>query len=679
MSRVLVTDLDGTLLGGDSDDRLALREALDRHPEVTVVFATGRGPASVREVLRDPLVPRPRWIVADVGATVLDGADFSAVEPLQGQLRAGWPGPERVRAALERFPALEYQRGVAQDGRCSYYLEPADLTAELTAAVAGLGLAWVYSGGRFFDVLPPEASKGAAVRALAEKLNWPADSVLVAGDSLNDLSLFRLGAHGVIVGGAEPALGAAVGDDPLVHRPERPGAAGILAALRSLGWVGRGARAPRRHALVVAYHRPSPLARPPASPNGILPTLASAFHDGLPGIWVAARPGDERPAAGARRDDVRLSAAEWSGYFHRACKETLWPVLMSAPDRAVFDPDAWAVYRSVNARFAEHLAERAAPGGTVWLHDYNLWLVPGLLRATRPDLRIGLFHHTPFPAPEVFATLPVAAELRASLARLDWAGFHTAAFADRFRHALAGLPARPRVGVHPLGVDRPAVEALARTRTPAPRPAVGRLVLSVERLDWAKAPVQKVDALDRLLTARPDLRGQVVFRLVCPPPEPGITAHDTTRALLERRIAEVDARWSHGSWHPVEYRPDSLTLPEVVDEYLAADVFWVTSLQDGMNLTAKEFVAARAAGARPPGVLVLSRRTGAAEQFGSAALLTDPLSPADLTARLAQALDTTPAERRARMARLSALLGHDRPIDWATRIVGAIRQAPSGG
>ncbi len=203
-------------------------------------------------------------------------------------------------------------------------------------------------------------------------------------------------------------------------------------------------------------------------------------------------------------------------------------------------------------------------------------------------------------------------------------------------------------------------------------------MLSVERLDWAKAPVQKVDALDRLLTTRPELRGQLVFRLVCPPPEPGITAHDATRALLERRIDEVNARWGGGSWQPVEYRPVSLALPEVVEQYLAADVFWVTSLQDGMNLTAKEFVAARAAGTRPPGVLVLSRHTGAAEQFGPAALLTDPHSPADLTARLAEALATTPAERRARLDRLSTLLGHDRPVDWATRIVEAIRRAPHG-
>jgi trehalose-6-phosphate synthase/hydroxymethylpyrimidine pyrophosphatase-like HAD family hydrolase len=685
VSRILVTDLDGTLLGGAIGDRRLLREALDRHPEVTVVFATGRGPASVREVLRDALVPQPRWIIADVGATVLDGTDFSPVEPLQGHLRTGWPGERRVRAALDRFPSLQYQQAVAQDGRCSYHLAPDGLTGELTAAVAALGCAWVYSADRYFDVLPPGASKGSALRALARTLDWPAESIVVAGDSLNDLSLFRLGAHGVIVGGAEPALSTAIGADPLVHRPDRPGAAGILAALQELGWVTA------RHALVVGYHRPPQDSgavgdRPRASPNGILPTLTSAFTDGLPGLWVAALTGDDaahRP--GMPMSLVPLSAAEWSGYFHRACKETLWPILMSEPDRSRFDARSWAAYRGVNARFAEHISARADAGATVWLHDYNLWLVPGLLRTTRPDLRVGLFHHTPFPPPEVFATLPVAAELRASLARLDWAGFHTAAFAEHFGAALAGLPAAPRIGVHPLGIDRAAIEALARSRIPVPGPTAERVVLSVERLDYAKAPVQKVDAFDRLLAARPGLRGRLTFRLVCPPPEPGITAYDTTRVLLEQRVTEVNHHWQQAGWQPIDYRPDNLSFAEVIDAYLAADVFWVTSLQDGMNLTAKEFIATQAAlpshGARGPGVLVLSRHAGAAAEFGDTALLTDPRSPADLGSVLARALDAGPAERRARMARLSALLGRERPVDWALRVIDAIRQpghAPPG-
>ena len=681
--RILTTDLDGTLLGGTLADRRRLQTALDRHPEVTVVFASGRGLSSIREVLRDPLVPRPRWIIADVGASVIDGADLAPVESLQNGLRRGWPGARRVRTALRRFPGLAYQRGVIQDGRCSFHLSPDRLTRELTDAVRALGCTWSYSADRYFDVLPQGASKGSALAALAAEQHWPMSAVLVAGDSLNDLSLFALGAHGVIVGNAEPALLEAVPEDESVQRADRPGAAGILSGLQELGWVEGD------HPLVVGYHRPPAHWTPdgwrlPASPNGILPTLRSLFTENRQALWVAAAvlEPDAHPAPLDRHDTglplsfVRLSPDEWADYVHRTCKETLWPVLMSQPRRLRFDPGTWTRYREVNARFADHISARAAPGATVWLHDYNLWLVPGLLRPARPDLRIGLFHHTPFPPPEIFAALPTAPEIRASLACLDWAGFHTETFADHFRRALAEAPRVPRVGVHPLGIDRDAIAALARARrSPAgpAGPADESLVLSVERLDYAKAPVQKVEAIAALLARHPELRGRLRFRLVCPPPEAGITSYDATRQQLESRIASVNRVCGTAGWQPIEYLPRSLPFAEVIDHYLAADVFWVTSLQDGMNLTAKEFVAAQRAADRS-GVLVLSRHAGAAAQFGAAALLTEPHSPTNLVDTLYQALTLAPEERRTRLERLADLLGHQRPADWAADPLAASRR-----
>ncbi|WP_370150901.1 HAD-IIB family hydrolase [Streptacidiphilus sp. EB129] len=692
--KILVTDLDGTLLGGDGTDRRRLHAALSRHPEVTVVFATGRGLPSVVQVLHDPLVPRPRWIITDAGTGVVDGADLTPVQEFQERLRAHWPGSGAVRAALDRFPALRYQHGVAQDGRCSFHLRPEDLTRELTDAVRELGCTWLYSADRYFDVLPPNAGKGSALAALAAQQDWPMSCVLVAGDSLNDLSLFGLGAHGVIPSNAEPGLRAAVPADDLVTRPEQPGAAGVLSALQALGWVERD------HPLVVGYHRP-PVSRtpagwqPPASPNGILPTLRSLLAGGLDAVWATAAidgpdgagpdgagPDGASDAAplgqghetGLPLSFVRLSPAQWSGYFHRACKDTLWPVLLSQPRRMGFDPAAWDQYRQVNARFADHISACAAPRATVWLHDYNLWLVPGLLRPVRPDLRIGLFHHTPFPAPEILAALPTVTEIRHSLTCLDWAGFHTRAFADNFRRTLAGTACPPRVGVHPLGDDRDAIAALARSRGAGTRPGNGMLVLSVERLDYAKAPVEKVEAVAALLALHPWLRGRLRFRLVCPPPEAGITAHETTRRRLERRITEVNRLWGTAAWQPVEYLPVSLSFAEVIDQYLAADVFWVTSLQDGMNLTAKEFVAAQAA-VRGAGVLVLSRHAGAAEELGEAALLTDPHAPDDLRNVLHRALLLPPGERRSRLTRLSALLGRHHPADWAADIIAAIGRA----
>lgn len=441
----------------------------------------------------------------------------------------------------------------------------------------------------------------------------------------------------------------------------------------------------RDYPLVVGYHRP-PVSwtpggwQPPASPNGILPTLRSVFTGNLQAIWATAAVIGQNTAP-ARLDGhstglplsfLPLSPTEWTGYFHRACKETLWPVLMSQPQRLRFDADAWAHYRAVNARFADHISTLAAPGATVWLHDYNLWLVPGLLHSTRPDLRLGLFHHTPFPPPDIFAALPTAPEIRACLGCLDWAGFHTEPFAEHFRQALAGTPRPPRLGVHPLGIDRDAIETLARTRMPHRRPAGGPLVLSVERLDYVKAPVQKVQAIAALLDRCPELSGHLRFRLVCPPPEAGITAYDATRQTLERRIIEVNRAWRTANWQPIDYLPRCLPFAEVIDHYLAADVFWVTSLQDGMNLTAKEFIAAHTA-ADLSGVLVLSHHAGAATQFGTAALLTDPHSPTNLVDTLQQALTLTPAERRTRLKHLADLLGHHPPADWASQIITAIR------
>lgn len=677
--RVLAADLDGTLLGAAATDRSRLRAVLARHPEVTVVFATGRGLPAVREALCDPLLPRPRWIIADIGATVVDGIDLSPVEPLQTQLRTGWPGNDRVRAALVGFPALRYQHDAAQDGRCSFYLDPDQLTTNITDEVAALGCRWIYSAGRYFDVLPPGASKGSALWALAQQQGWPTDSILVAGDSLNDLSLFTLGAHGVIVGNAEPALSLAVPVDDRVCRSSRPGAAGVLQALQRLGWVHH------HYPLVIGYHRP-PVSwtaqrgwHQPASPNGILPTLNHLFTGKLDAVWVAGGvvEAEDHLACLNGHDTqiplsfVPLTPGQWSGYFHRACKEALWPVLMSQPERMRFDRAAWAHYRTVNERFAQHIASTAGPQATVWLHDYNLWLVPGLLRTTRPDLKLGIFHHTPFPPPEAFACLPTAVEIRASWSCLDWAGFHTSTFATRFRHVIGDAP-RPRIGVHPLGIDRKAVEALARARASDRQRAPGTLVLSLERLDYTKAPLEKVEAIATLFTHHPELRGSLRFRLVCAPPEPGITAYQTTKQELERRITQTNQTWTADNWQPIEYIPQTLSFTEVIDNYLAADVFWVTSLQDGMNLTAKEFIAAQAA-VDGSGVLVLSRHTGAAEQLGTAALLTDPNSLQDLIDKLMHALTLSSHERRARLHRLADLLGHHSPSTWAAQIITAIQ------
>ncbi|WP_242438496.1 HAD-IIB family hydrolase [Streptomyces sp. CB00455] len=682
--RVLVADLDGTLLGGSPHDRRRLLDVLNGNPDITVVFATGRGLESVLALMRDdPLLPPPHWIIADVGSSIIDATRMTHDRTLEARLRAGWPGAARIRAALAAFPRLRYQEQVPQEGRCSFYLAREDLSPKLIRAVRALGCSWSYASDRYFDVLPLRAGKGPALELLAGRLAWPHPTILVAGDSLNDLSLFRLGTPGVAVANSEPALIAQVADSPLVHHSALEGAAAVLEALDRL-------RRPPTRSVVVGYHR-SPTCRldgqwrTPSSPNGVLPTLQAALADGeLDAVWAAAHVGEAPaplppppPAAGGPALSLlALPPGLWAGYFHRTCKETLWPALMSRPDLIRHQPAHWADYVAVNTAFARHIATLAERDATIWLHDYNLWLVPAVLKADRPDLTIGLFHHTPFPRPDVFRRIPQAEQLRDSLARLDWAGFHTRDCADNF-HRLLARPAghAPRVGVHPLGIDRRAVAHLARARAAArPRRDTNgaQLVLSVERLDYAKAPVHKIRALDTLLAAEPALRQQIRYRLICPPPEPGIRAYDTTRTALEEAITHCNGRWSTPGWQPVEYIPHNLDFSAVVDHYLEADVFWVTSLADGMNLTAQEYITAHHA-ARSPGVLVLSRHAGVAQHLGTAALLTDPLLPQDLVDTLHAALTMTKDQRATHIARLAALLDTPDPAHWARTVIIAIR------
>lgn len=678
-AKVLVADLDGTLLGGRPRDRRRLLQALERHPEIVVVFATGRSLESVRTLLRDDaLVPFPHWIIGDVGASVIDAARMTRLESLEEQLRAGWPGTAHVRRALRHFPQLVYQ-DVPQDGRCSFYLAPDGLTDEVKTAVKELGCSWSYASERYFDVLPSRASKGQAVRLLAHMLSWPRQAMLVAGDSLNDLSLFRLGTHGVVVADAEPALAARVPASALVDASDLPGAAAVLQAMERRGWI-------EQWSVVVGYHRPPVHWRDgrwlaPSSPNGVLPTLRAALVDErLDAVWAAAHVGETRapcpPSAvtgGLGLSLLPVSENRWAGYFHRVCKETLWPALVAQPHLIQDRPEHWPEYEKVNAAFADHISSLATTGATVWLHDYNLWLVPGILKNQRPDVTIGLFHHTPFPHPDVFRRIPAAERLRESLALLDWAGFHTSDCAENFRRLLSDTTATPPLtGVHPLGIDHQAVAALARTRRPHREDRDAQLILSVERLDYAKAPVHKIHALATLLHQNPGLRERLRFRLVCPPPATGIRAYDATRAELEQAVTEVNDRWSTAGWQPVDYIPHNLDFTEIIDHYLSADIFWVASLADGMNLTAQEYVAARAATARP-GVLVLSRHAGIAQHLAGAAMLTDPHSPADLVRSLHTALTMTTEQRRTHLAHLSALMRFPAPAEWARNVIAAIR------
>jgi glucosylglycerol-phosphate synthase len=722
---MLATDLDGTFLGGRQADRQRLYKKIRDWPGLQLVFVTGRGLESVLPLLSDPILPDPAFVIADVGATVVDGATLAPVQPLQTELDRRWPGPEAVLSLLDGIPGLQRQE-VPQERRCSFFLDDPGLLPRVEERLAGLDCRVLFSADRYLDVLPSGVSKGSTLARLAAHLGVAPEEVFVAGDTLNDLSLFEAGFAGVAVGNAEPALQDRVRGRPGVVLAERHGAGGILEGLLTRGHTSVEDAAPDPAAgdaqLVIVYHRlpfeerrvgGRTVRRPPSSPNGILPTLLGLFSGSRTGSWIAWSIQESRapPSFGLHEvvdaeryphllaSRIALTGEDVRRFYKSFSKHAFWPVIFSFIDRARFSEEDWQHFEEINRLFAERAAAEADQGALVWVHDYNLWRVPAHLRRLRPDLKIAFFHHTSFPPADVFNVLPWRREIVASLLQCDYVGFHvpryvanfvdvarahgplevtdTTPCAPRFRVWGAALgqeaiPTRIRagersigLGAHPVGVDTAAIaEILERPEVRERRAEIARelagtrVVLSVERLDYVKGPVQKLESFEGLLEEHPELREQVVLVLVTTPPAEGMAAYDKVRTAVDETVGRINGRFGTLGWVPVRYFYRSLPFPEVLAYCAAADVGWITPLRDGLNLVAKEYVAAQAA-TGGDGVLVLSEFAGASVELHGA-LLTNPYDPRDLTRVLARALGLPPAERRERMRRLAEIVsGYD--------------------
>jgi glucosylglycerol-phosphate synthase len=733
----LATDLDGTFLGGRQADRLALYRLVRDNPEIRLTFVTGRGVETVFPLLSDPLIPDPEFIVADVGATVVHGDGLQPVQPVQWEIDQRWIGTEPVVRALAGLAGVERQR-VPQERRCSFFLDDPSLVDEVRRRLVHLECDVLFSAGRYLDVLPKGVSKGSTLRRLAEHLHVEPDEVLVAGDTLNDESLFTEGFRGVVVGHAEPALREATARLPAVLQAEAPGAGGILEAVRAL--EGEPFRLPGEDdtvsgdaQLVVVYHRlpfdervvgGKTVRRRHGSPNGIIPTLLGCFEDGRQGSWVAwsidrkgvkAAPSHELvdesryPNLGAAR--VPLSDEDVQRFYKRFSKEAFWPVIFSFVDRARFSSADWEHYLEINRIFAERAAAEADDGALVWIHDYNLWMVPAYLRQLRPDLRIGFFHHTSFPPAGVFNVIPWAGQVAGSLAQCDYVGFHipryvanfvdvlqshvpvkvlkTVPCAPRFRvHGMAlALTEMPtlvraggrevRMGAHPVGVNVRAIrdiletpEARSQCERIRERFAGTKLVLSVERLDYVKGPLQKLEALEALLDAHEELRGAVTLVMVTTPPAPGMEVYDEIRGAVDAVVGRINGRFGTLDWAPGHYLYRSLPFEDVITYSAAADVAWITPLRDGLNLVAKEYVVAQTA-VDGAGVLLLSEFAGAAAELHGA-LLTNPYDIEGLSDGLYRALKLPEEERRQRLVRLSRVVERYDVAAWSRDFLRAL-------
>ncbi|WP_375261120.1 glucosylglycerol-phosphate synthase [Palleronia sp.] len=460
--------------------------------------------------------------------------------------------------------------------------------------------------------------------------------------------------------------------------------------------------------LVIVYHRQpyeeveengQIVRKENKSPNGIVPTLKSFFGRVEKGAWVAwklsetpAEPNFERiveieDSYGKYSvSRLPLTEAQVRSFYHVTSKEAFWPILHSFKEKYDYDPVDWPTFREVNWAFAEAAANEAAEGAVVWVHDYNLWLVPGYLRKIRPDLRISFFHHTPFPSADMFNVLPWRREIMGSLLACDVVGFHIPRYAANFvgvAESLFDIETGPREPVapdfvkeyvalsdrkvarwvkheghrvqvlaSPVGVDVDYIagkaeseETLARARELRSEIGTGAMILSVGRTDYTKGGADQLLSFERILEDNPDLHGKVRLLHVSVSANRNMTVYESVQAEIEETVGRINGQFGTFDWTPVTLMSRAIPFDDLVAYYRAADVCWITPLADGMNLVAKEFAACRS---DLRGALVLSEFAGAAVEMGSA-VLANPFSHKSMDKALLQALNMSEEEQEERM------------------------------
>jgi trehalose 6-phosphate synthase len=431
------------------------------------------------------------------------------------------------------------------------------------------------------------------------------------------------------------------------------------------------------------------------SPGGLVSALHPVLRD-RSGTWIGWSGGiDSTPYVpdmdGIRMRSVPLSESDYENYYEGYANSTLWPLYHDAVETPAFHRRWWEAYQRVNRRFAQVVADYAERDSMVWVQDYHLQLVPAMLREMRPDVRIGFFMHIPFPPSELFMQLPRRSELLRGMLGADLVGFQTTAGAENFCRLAARLLGvevngakleidgrTVRTGPFPISIDFEEMQELGRRpdviqRARALRADLGdpgKVILGVDRMDYTKGIEHRLKAYRELLTdGRVKVQDTVMVQVAVPSRE-RVEQYKMLRDKVEREVGRINGEFGRVGVPAVHYLNQSFDRPEVAALYLAADVMAVTPLRDGMNLVAKEYVAARVDNG---GALLLSEFTGAAAELPESYLI-NPHDVDSMKDTLVKALDTTPAENRARMRAMRRRVRAHDVRAWAKSYLKALEQ-----
>ena len=433
--------------------------------------------------------------------------------------------------------------------------------------------------------------------------------------------------------------------------------------------------------------------------EGGLATGLSSLHGypdkhwvGWPGIYA----GDDLlkkkirdKLSGDKFHPVFLSEEQLSNFYEGYCNSTIWPLCHYFYTFIQFNSEYWETYKEVNRIFCEEAAKFIKPGDVVWVQDYQLMLLPAMLRAKIKNISIGYFHHIPFPSYELFRVLPERAVILNGLLGADLVGFHTY---DYMRHFIStvyrvlGLDCELdeihlgnrviRVDAFPMGINyRLYHDAIlndnVQTLATQFREEFGnhQLILSVDRLDYSKGIIHRLNGFELFLKRHPEYHGKISLVMVVVPSRDTVKMYAELKAKIDEKIGQINGLYSSLDWRPVYYFYRSFPFDELVALYHIADTALVTPLRDGMNLVAKEYVAVKR---DQPAVLILSEMAGASSELQDALKL-NPNSVDDFESVLTRALNMPVEEKKERMRKMQATISKQTVDKWASDFISELK------
>ena len=371
----------------------------------------------------------------------------------------------------------------------------------------------------------------------------------------------------------------------------------------------------------------------------------------------------------------------YNRYYNGFCNATIWPLFHYFPSLVEFDEDTFRSYEEVNHLFAKTLLSILEPDDILWIHDYQLMQLPGLIRDRMPEATIGFFLHIPFPSFEIFRLLhkPWKEKIIGGMLGADLIGFHTHEYVQHFLKTVQmvhGYDSQFRYIVmkdkivkaemFPLGIDfdkfhnagshPKVVEQLKQIKNNFKDK---KIIFSVDRLDYTKGVTHRLSGFERFLDQHSEWRGKVVFILIIVPSRQIISKYNERKKLIEERVGRINGKYSSLEWQPIIYRYSNLSFEDLAALYQSADVGLITPIRDGMNLVAKEYVASQ----QDKGVLVLSELAGAANEMGEA-MLVNPMDKEEVAQSIYNALTLPVAEQKQKIETLQSRLRDYSVFHW---------------